>query len=247
MIPAILLAAMLVVALPVQARAVPLLEPADGEELAQTLAEATDEQGVCYGWAIEVLDQSGGPSGTDAGSSSGPGRAVDRFRCRRWVELAGTITYTSEASEAEDSAGVEVRGNLARTPTARHLEDLGYPADRLTDDDNDEVLIDMVGALPLLVASAGQAPYVPFEEPARPPPGGDRPDAGPGSDWWRNYWWLVALGALGAASVAIFLRPGRWRRRKRPAAVRPEAGTEAGAPDPEAPPPATEHNGKDCA
>ena len=188
----LLAAVVLVLALPARASAVPLLEPADGAELAQTLAEATEEQDVCYGWAIEVVDDSGGPSGTDVGSSLGPGRRVDRTRCPRWVELVGTVTYTSETSESEDSADAGVVGNLPRTPTLADLEELGYPTDRLIDDDNDEALVDMVGALPLLVAAGGRPPTFP----SRRRPARRRPPTVP----------ILVQGATGGETTG-----GSWR------------------------------------
>ena len=201
---AALAATALALGLPVASSAAPLLDPADAAELAQTLAEATAEQDVCYGWEVEVVDDSGGPSGVEAGSSQGPGRPLDRTRCPRYAVLVAGVVYEGEWSESEDSVSAfGIDSNLERPPTADQLADLGYPPDSLLSEQDDQAIIDMAGVLPLLVAEAGLAPYVPFEEQTEPIPAADRPTNSPGSDWWRNYWWVAALGALGVATLVL--------------------------------------------
>ncbi len=204
------LAAMLVAVaglavVPASSVAAPLLEQADAVELAQTLADATTEQDVCYGWEVAVEDGSGeGLSGVETGSSSGPGVPLDRARCPRWVVLQGSVSYTSESSESEDSAQTAIDSNLRKPPTTQQLSDLGLDADALLGDADDQAVIDMTSALPLLVAEAGEAPYVPFEAQTQPIPAQDVPNAGPGSDWLRNYWWLPLL-VLAAVGGALYL------------------------------------------
>jgi len=73
-------------------------------------------------------------------------------------------------------------------------------------------VIDMTGALPLLVAEAGEAPYIPFEESTEPVPASDQPNAGPGSDWLRNYWWLPLLGLAAVGGVGYLVVKGVMSR-----------------------------------
>ena len=204
-----LLAAAALLCLPTASVAAPLLEPADAAELAQALAEATDEQGVCYGWEVQVQDDSGGPAGLEAGSSRGPGRPLDRAGCARYAVLQASLIYTSELSESEDSVSAfGIDSNLPRPPTTDQLAELGYDEASLLSEDDDQAVIDMAGVLPLLVAEAGLAPYVPFEAPTEPIPAADRPTDSPSSDWWRTYWWVAALGALAAAVVVLLAGAG---------------------------------------
>lgn len=203
-------------ALPAFALAVPILEPADAEDLAQTLAEATEEQDVCYGWEVDVRDDSGeGPSGVEGGSSFGAGQPLDRARCPRYVVLQGAVTYTSEASESEDSAEIAIDSNLANPPTVADLGTLGFDANGLLSDTEDDVnLLNLVEVLPLLVAEHGQAPFVAFEPRREPLPAEDVPTASPGNDWLRTFWWVPVIGALGVLALLLVLGSLRNRRRR---------------------------------
>lgn len=216
---ALLIGALLLLAVlaPRAALAVPILDEADSAELAQALAEATEEQDVCYGWEIEVRDESGGPSGVDAGSSQGPGAVLDRARCPKYVVLQGVVQYTSETAEAEDGAEIAIDSNLQRPPTTDDLARIGYSANSLLSDTGDDVaLTDMAGALPLLVAEAGEAPYIPFEGRTEPLAADEVPTNTPGSDWLRTFWWLPVLAVLGVVALILFLA-SLIRRRRAPA------------------------------
>jgi hypothetical protein len=190
------------------ARATPLLDEADAVELAQQLAEATAVQGVCYGWSVSVDDQSGGPSGVDAGSNLGPDvpLAPDTPECERQVVLEGQVLYTCESCEGEDAALADVRGSFPQAPTLADVEALGFDDKRLKDDDGDTVLVNMAGALPLLVSSAGAAAPVPIEQEGAPRPGPeDVPTGRPSTpDWLRD-----SAGAL-ALCVALLLGGLLW-------------------------------------
>ncbi len=172
---------------PGPAAATPVLVQEDADELAQALAEATEVQGVCYGWRVTVIDNSGAEGGIDEGSSFGPDRGVASEPCERVVELVASVLYTSELSEAEDSASwsIEARG-LGEPPKLAELADLGYTADRLLDEDNDTALVNAVGALPGLVADHGEARAVPFEPERQAPDAAGRPTNRPGSDFLRE-------------------------------------------------------------
>lgn len=196
-----------VAALPAPAAASPVLDDADAVELAQALAEATAVQGVCYGWTVNLRDDSGGPSGDDVGSSQGPDVALDRAACERWVLLEGAIHYTAETSEFEDDAAVRISSNLTPAPTMADLRQLGVTGS-LTDEDNDVVLLNMVEALPLTVAGNGQAPYVEFETAQSPVAGQGEPTGTPGSDVVRQYWPLMVLCALAILAGVVMLVGG---------------------------------------
>ena len=178
-----------------------IMSPEDATDLAQSLAEAQEEQEVCYGW--DVSNNFG--AGSDTGSSiGGPGAALLDVAgtCKRGVViLTGSIDYSCDSCEASDSASVSIQASgLANPPTVDDLEDLGLKAGDLTGDNDDTTLFNMVNVLPLLVADKGNAPYVEYE-PAMTVPATDRATNKPGSDFLRDNWiWLllcVALIALG--------------------------------------------------
>jgi hypothetical protein len=130
--------------------------------------------------------------------------ALDPAACRRWVLLEGAIHYTSEASEFEDDAAVRVTSNLTPAPTTADLRELGATGS-LTDEDNDVVLLNMVEALPLAVASNGQAPYVEFETAQTPVAGQGEPTGTPGSDVLRQWWPLMVLCVLAILAGVVML------------------------------------------
>jgi hypothetical protein len=177
-----------------------ILAEEDAAELANALAEATFEQKVCYGWAFQVSDNwTGEEDGPEVGSNFGPGIPVDPSRpeCEKGVVvLAGTIAYTSEMSESEDSAAWEIQSTLPDPPRIEQLEDLGYSTDGLLGDDNDLAIINPTGALPSLVAERGVAEPIPFETAAREPGVGGEPTNSPSSDFLRQNGSLLAICAL---------------------------------------------------
>lgn len=200
-----------------------VLAEEDANELANSLAEATAAQGICYGWRIEVTDPTGAEDGLEAGSNFGPDQPVDRARpeCRdgRYAELVGEIVYTSESSDAEDSASWDVESNLADVPTIEEIEDLGYDAGDLLGDENDVAIINAAGALPQLAADHGNAAPVPFEPAGREPGTGGEPTNTPGSDLLRENGTLIALCllmTLGGLAWLWVLRRDAARRRRRP-------------------------------
>ena len=197
------------------AQALPVLADADAADLAATLATATKAQGVCYGWVVSVSDSSGGPNGVDAGSDKGTGMRVDQS-CPKWVELQGAIDFTCESCEGEDSAGATVVANFPGAPTTADVAELGFDGSRLTAEDNDVVLTNMVGALPLITASNGAAAAVPVAAPAAAdaPADGDVATGTPATpDWLRENWlgltfFLLLIGG-GAVWLISILRAGR--------------------------------------
>ncbi len=187
---------------PISAVASPLLSDGDAAELAQSLAEATEEQGVCYGWNVLVSDQSGGQGGIDSGSSGGPdapvGAAVS-LDCTKTVVLEGSVSYTCESCESEDSSSATVRSSFPGGPTTADLEQLGLDGGQLKNEDGDVVLANMVGALPIIAASKGAAG--PLEAAALTGPTGaaatDRATGTPSTpDWLRESWLALAVCLL---------------------------------------------------
>jgi hypothetical protein len=178
-----------------------LLAEGDAVDLANALADAQEQQDVCYGWAVRINGVE-----TDVGSSTGgPGQPLAPEECGRgYAQLEADLTYTCETCEGEDSVAVQIASDLERPPTVEELERLGYPASELLGENDDTAVVDMTGALPLLVADHGLAPYVEYEL-AREVPAADRPTGTPGSDLLRQSWPVLAL-----CLFLLFLGPLYW-------------------------------------
>ena len=219
------LALALAIAAPAQAG---ILAPEDAAELAQSLAEAQEEQDVCYGWRV-TNNFDGTP---DVGSGTGgPGAAMVAPGCKRgWVMLEGYIEYACGSCESEDSASVAISSSFGGGPTAQDLEDLGLKGGALTGDDDDTTLINMVNALPLLVADRGLAPYLEYEQTATVP-ATDHATNKPGSDFIRDTWIrLVLFVALILAGPGFYLYKRRQARENAP--LPPPAYVPTSAPPP---------------
>lgn len=200
------------------AGAVPILDAADATELAQALAEASDDQDVCYGWEVTVSDYGGSASGVDEGSSLGVGPTAIETECERYVVFEARVIYTSQASEAEDSASFDVRSNIPGAPTATDLGEAGISTSGLLGGNDDQVVANAALLLPALVAEKGLAPPITLEANTQALPSGDRATGTPGSDWLRKYGAaagmaaLLFAGGLGWASWIVF-RERPFRRR----------------------------------
>ena len=205
--------------------ALPILEATDATELAQALAEATDDQDVCYGWEVTVNDYGGSASGVDEGSSLGVGPTAIETECERYVIFEARITYTSQASESEDFATFGVRSNIPGAPTSADLGEAGISSGGLLGGNDDQVVANAALLLPALVAEKGLAPPITLEANTQPLPGSDRATGTPGSDWLRKYGAaagmaaLLFAGGLGWAGWIVF-RERPFRRR--PALVEKE-------------------------
>lgn len=224
---ALLATLLIALALPAAAHAQPFLEDGDAAELANELAEATEEQGICYGWTVQVDDGSGGPSGTDVGSNFGPGQPVGSGSCPKGaVELQAAVTYTCDSCESEDSSDFAVASSVPRGPTKGDIEDLDLGGGELKGDKGDAALASMVGALPLIVASKGLAPALTVDastEPAKP--AADKPTGSPTiPDWLRESWLALAacLVILGGGAIWLASAIAADRQRKRNVAHRPD-------------------------
>ena len=201
----------------------PVLDAAGDADVASSLAEALQVQGVCYGYVLQVADADTGQfSGTFATSSLGAGvDALGAPDCRRGsVVVAARIDYTSSFSEAEDSARWELVSTVGGLTMADVEAVTGGSATDLLDDSRSETaLLNAVLALPGLASERAGLPPVVLEPNTEPLPDGARATDRPGSDWLRQNGALLALCAFAvAAGVVAFLssrRPARDPSRPR--------------------------------
>jgi hypothetical protein len=204
----------------------PVLDPADDAEVAAALAEATEVQDVCYGYVLAVDDGDTGEwGGTYATSSAGEGvRAGDADDCRNGVvELVARMTYTSDFSEAEDSASWDLLTDVPGLSIA-DVEDQGLSSGDLLDDGSSATtLLNAVLSLPRLTAEVADVQPVVLTPNASPLPEGARPTGTPGSDWLRENLVLLAVsaGAVLAGLVALVAAFPRGRGRPVPARSAP--------------------------
>lgn len=185
--------------------ALPVLEPADAEELAAELAEATAVQGICYGWKVTVHDEEAGTTAVDAGSSRGVGTSVEDPSCRRWMVFEADLTYTPSSSESEDSASFWVQSNVSGAPYEPELRRVGITGGDLLGSEDDLGVINATLALPALAAELRLAPALPVEPNLEEIPQADRPTGEPGPDWTRSYGHFLLLAlvlVLGGAGWA---------------------------------------------
>jgi hypothetical protein len=176
----------------------PLLAPEDAIDLAQELADAQAEQGVCYGWEVKGDVES---TGSSTGGPDVP-LAADATSCPRgFVRFSADVVYECSSCDNGDQVYVDIDASVPDPPTMDDMAELGYGSGDLAGDEDDQALIDMVGALPLLVAESGAAAPVPLERTAVP--GADRPTRSPGSDVLRT-----VAPVAGVAAVVLLLGVG---------------------------------------
>jgi hypothetical protein len=198
------------------AAANPVLDPATDGEVAAALAEARDVQGVCYGYVLDVSDFGTGEfAGTFAASSAGPGRRVSSGPAcpEGTVELQASITYTSELSEAEDSASWSLLSTVGGGLTMADVEQASGSStgDLLDDGRSETALLNAVLALPGLVSERTGVPPLTLDPNTEPLPSDARATGTPGSDWLREnglqlgLFTLLLLGGV-VALVASFRR-----------------------------------------
>jgi hypothetical protein len=213
------------VAAPAAAAADVIFDPADADELAATLKEASDAQDVCYGWEVRVDDAVAGAS-QSVGSNFGAGKPVGSGSCSAEVVFHAYITYTSESSESEDSASYDVTSSPGG-PTRDDLAALELDLDGLTGEDPDAVVGKAVAALPLLAADKGMAKAIEAAPETADAPADAALTDDPGSDWWRAnggvFLWGIGLLLAGGAFAWWVIRSSkvRWTppNRRRPAPV----------------------------
>ncbi|MCX9193627.1 hypothetical protein C3Y87_20015 [Carbonactinospora thermoautotrophica] len=240
-----------------------LIEPADAAEVVEELAEASAEQGICYGWYIEIDDDyethltlrdigSNLGLGSDLGIDADPRR--NPALCPKYVVFEASIHYTSASSEAEDSASFRVVSNLPGGPTGDDLEELGIREKDLVGQRDDDAAIRAILALPMLAAESGAAPYLTPEPNPSPIPAADHPTNPPGSDLWRQNGAALTLLGLGAVAALIWLivalvkkpqeaaptppgKPARSAQSDGPSVIPPQPGGPSAGPGSSQPPP----------
>ena len=203
------------------AGALPILDTADAQELAEVLAEATEEQGICYGWRVEVIDQGGGGGFVDEGSNRGVGESATVRPCTRYMVFYADLTYTAESSEASEYGEFGITSNIPGAPDRRDLERLGITESRLLGANDDLAVAEATRALPLLAAEAGLAEPLPLDLNTEALPEGDAPTGSHGSDWRRTYGAPIVFGVvlvlLGVGAIALtILNPNLFAPTKEP-------------------------------
>ena len=200
----------------------PVLDPVDEADLAASLAEATEVQGVCYGYVLDVTDADTGQwGGTYVASNAGPGvPASSASGCERGVvELVARIGYTSSFSEAEDTASWRLVSSLPELSIG-DVEALGLSAGDLLDDSaSTAALLNAVQALPRLASEQAGLPPVVLRPNTAPLPAGAEPTGTPGSDWLRENGLLLVVCVAAIAAGLLLLLAAAPRNRSRPPRV----------------------------
>ncbi|MFC7546336.1 hypothetical protein [Plantactinospora sp. GCM10030261] len=196
------------------ARAEPVPPPTLPErtDTVAVLDRSAQSQNICFGWRLadRYRDRE-----VSVGSNLGDGVPVDSDpqRCPRWIEVAGTVVYTSESSESEDYASLSVESSAG-------LDAFGMEADLGRFGLDEKAFVDDPGwaicraatILPLLAVErelASPAPVITAE-----PAAAVTPLADAGSDMWRDRWGYFA-GALGLLLVTgLLVAIGLVQRRK---------------------------------
>ncbi len=215
-----------------------LLDAGDRVELASSLAEATEDSGVCFGYAVS-LGGSGAADRSETLSSAGPDRTPNVADCPRGsLVLQVGITYTSSSSESDDSAGFSVTSTvpgLSGSAATQRLKDLSGVGDGdLLGNDDDLALRNATAALPLVLDDA-----TPAELPASTgtAPNGDHLTGSPGSDWLRAHGVGIGVAVLLLVLAVVLVLGGLAARRRTDGPRRPGRGRRSpgAGPDPDAP------------
>lgn len=174
-----------------------ILSDGDATDLAAALARATEVQGVCYGWQVTVT---GAATAGSKGSNAGPGRSPGGEQCRSTVVFRAELNYTSDSSEAEDSASITVSAPTGG-PTAEDLARLGITPAALLGDSATDTVFNGTAVLPMLMAEKGLAPVVPPRTETAIP-GDAQVDESPGGDLMRT-WGLPLLILAGIVLLGV--------------------------------------------
>ncbi|HEX2132099.1 MAG TPA: hypothetical protein VHH15_11115 [Actinophytocola sp.] len=216
-------AALVLAAVPGTASADVIFEPADADDLAQKLEDAYQEQGVCYGWDVDVDNV--GSDQSSVGSNFGAGTDVDDGTgdCDGTVEFQASIRWTSESSELEDSATYQVVSS-GSGPTTSDLDSLQIiSAEGLAGETPAVEVYKAVSALPLLAAEAGLAD--PIEASPAPPSVAQadnaEPTDSPTSDFLRRSGGAFLFGLVLLVAGAVFAI-WAFKTRRRPVRRGPE-------------------------
>jgi hypothetical protein len=190
------------------------------EALSAELDAALDGTGWCAGWVVNVEDVMFRAS--DVGSNRGTGTAA--HTCGRWVEITVEAVYTSESSEADDTAGlrVDASDHQLEVDLRAHPSLLaGTGHESLLGDAGDDAVANAVAGLPAAMAELDLVTPVAAAPATDGEPGVfELPDAegegGSGSDTWAQHpAELIAGGVFlalaGAALIAMLVAHGLGR------------------------------------
>lgn len=183
----------------------PVFAPQDADELVETLKEAAEGQDICYGWQVSVSDPIAGSS-ESVGSNFGAGQRLRRSddQCRNFVEFTANINYTSESSEAEDSASWSVDSSSGG-PSTTDLDSLELISQEgLVGDNVDVDVAKAVAALPQLAADKGIAKAIEATPAAEGEAGDAKLTDDPGSDFWRQTGMVLVWGSLIVVAGIVF-------------------------------------------
>jgi hypothetical protein len=199
-----------------------VVDAGDRTEIAQSLAEATTDTGVCFGYVLQLTGVTFGSPDLEQVSNGGPDVEPGTGSCPKGTVSAQiTINYTSESSEREDSASVGVTSTvpgLSSGVARQRLDDLDLldEGDLLGNDD-DLAVRNLAVALPLTLNDAVPAEEAPVAAAA---PNGDRLTGSPGSDWMRAHLLTVLIGSVLLVGAVIAIVIG-WLGRRASGPQRP--------------------------
>ncbi|MER7330871.1 MULTISPECIES: hypothetical protein [unclassified Micromonospora] len=182
------------------------------------LQRSADSQGICYGWVLQDYFSYSDP--LSVGSNLGDGIAVEENpACPRWVQVDARVAYTSESSESEDFARIDVTGSADITTSQLLRIEQGLERFGLTEkvfiDDPGWAITRAAVTLPLLAAEAGLVEpaatpaATPAVDAATPAP---LPDAS--SDLWRDRWGYFVAAFCLLLLTALLVTAGLWQRRR---------------------------------
>ena len=206
---------------------VPGPDKTERDDTVAVLKRAAAAQGICYGWELR---RGYGGRVISEGSNLGDGMAVDRdpVQCPRWAKVVASVTYTSESSESNDYASVQVRASSDDIGAVytNDLDRLGL-TEKVFIDEPGWAICRAAVSLPLLLAEEGEVPPAPVTTLA--PTASPSPLPTAGSDLWRDRWGYL-VGGVVLLLITILLFVIGWferrdaRRQSEPwrAAGRPE-------------------------
>ncbi|WP_022927010.1 hypothetical protein [Patulibacter americanus] len=195
-----------------------VVDGADRTEIAQSLAEATADTGVCFGYSLRVLGAAFGTTAeqvSNGGPDAEPGAGAS---CPKGTVAARiTLIYTSESSESEDSARISIESSVPGLPSSvvqQRLKDLELLDEGALLGDQDDVAVrNLAVALPLTLDDAVPAEESPETVTAAAAPNGDRLTGSPGDDWMRAHLVTVLVGAVLLIGALIAIVVGWFGRR----------------------------------
>ena len=146
------------------AGALPVLEAADANELAQALADATEDQDVCYGWEVTVYDYGGSGDGIDEGSSLGVGPHAPTPPSAPGGSSSRRRSPTPARRRSRRTRPASPSARTSPAPRRRRdLRDNGDHEGALLGNNDDQAVANATLLLPALMAEKGLAEPISLE------------------------------------------------------------------------------------